>query len=63
MTCIKCNTFDETVGRLVGLLFLGILLIVALVYTSLVNADGKKNFLPVFIRIMMNHLQLLILTS
>lgn len=53
----------QNIIRLVGLLFLGIIALSVLVYSSLTRVDAKKNFLPIFIRTLLNHLQLLVLTA
>ncbi len=62
--CSKCPLFKFNILRLLGILLIAVLFGVVLIRSTLVL--GRKNvvsFQSVYMRILMNHLQLIILTA
>ncbi len=61
--CTICPDQTMNILRLVGLAFIAIFGIAFIVKSTLASATEKKNYLSVYIRILLNHMQLVILTA
>ncbi|TNV88085.1 hypothetical protein FGO68_gene10378 [Halteria grandinella] len=61
--CSKCPEQDLNILILACMLAAFVVLITVLVNSNRVNSKNEKNYLPVFFRILVNHLQILYLTA
>lgn len=61
--CLKCPSKTSNTALLVIFILVMALIIVILVRSNLRSANQEKNYLPVFFRILLNHLQVLTLTA
>jgi hypothetical protein len=61
--CQKCPSVVSNSLMLFAFLLIAIAFIVVLVRSNLNNSSKEKNFLPVFLRILLNHFQILTLVG
>eukprot|EP00347_Sterkiella_histriomuscorum_P022266 403331092 len=61
--CSKCPDPASNSFKLIGLMFIMIALLYLMIRSTLQSALQKKNYVSVYIRILTNHLQLLMLTA
>lgn len=61
--CGECPDPGENAARLLGILMIGILVIVVVVKTTISSAYKEKEMHSVYIKILVNHIQLIMLTA
>eukprot|EP00347_Sterkiella_histriomuscorum_P009615 403340531 len=61
--CAKCPDATQNILRITGLCLLAIFLIIFLIRSTLKGAMVKKNVMSIFQKIIMNHLQLIVMTA
>ncbi|CDW85402.1 UNKNOWN [Stylonychia lemnae] len=61
--CGKCPEYAQNVFRIVAILIVGVVVIVFMIRSTLQGAADVKNITSVFQKILLNHIQLIVLTA
>jgi hypothetical protein len=62
-TCVECSNTDNAILKLVGLLVIAVVLSIVIVYTSMASATKPKSLKSIYFKILLNHFQLVSITS
>eukprot|EP00347_Sterkiella_histriomuscorum_P002765 403366887 len=61
--CTKCQNLTSNIIKIIGIFILVCFLIVLMVRSTIKGAQDRKNLLSVYQKILLNHIQLILLTS
>ncbi|CDW82348.1 UNKNOWN [Stylonychia lemnae] len=61
--CGKCPEYAQNIFRIVAIILVGIVVIILLIRSTLQGAADVKNITSVFQKILLNHIQLIVLTA
>ena len=61
--CSECPTSGSNIGRIVGILIILIIALIMIARSNITSTPKKPAFISAFIRLLMNHLQVLVIIS
>jgi len=62
-SCSKCPPEAANIAKLTGTLIIFLVFLILLVRSTISGAKGKKNFVSVYVKVLLNHMQLVVLTA